>query len=254
MDRRQLLVLCGMAALAGCAGDGVFDDDDNDEGEALDDTDDSEAETTDDDDEDEDGEDAADTDDETDEADVVQFGTVTQFADAFEFELETVTEEGEFRGHGRIHGANSYWQMEGNGQVTEMYLVDGDHYFVDGDECILLPAQEAEAQEDVETDLEDHETEVEQHPTLEPVGTETIDGEETYVFELSADEATTHEGPITYYVSVETGYLRRIEHETMTMDFHSWGEADPIEPPEMDCIDMDEMADGEMEQPMSLLR
>ena len=56
----------------------------------------------------------------------------------------------------------------------------------------------------------------------------TVDGEEVYVIE--PDEITT------MYVSVETGYRVRMESGPSTVaEFHSWGETDPIEPPEEDC-------------------
>lgn len=248
--RRFLATVGGMSVLAGCAGDeeggpgneaGPETDDEEEQaddtgGGGEDDGGDTGGEEGDDEDTEGDGETEGDGDDEN-----AQFGRITQFADSYAFEGES-TEEGEtFRWSGRAHEDGSYMRMEENGEVMEMYFVGDETYVVRGGECSVMNSGDFEGVEEErvgELDLEGHEEEAVEHPELEAVGRDTIDGEEVYVFELSADEAAEHDVDVTYYVSVETGYLRRVEYETAVMDFHSWGSVDPIEPPDMECMDV----------------
>ena len=258
LTRRRWLGLCGTATvpvLAGCTGgedadepadepadDGTDGDDDgatgddgetgDGDGDAMEDDDDEPEE----DDDEEGGE---------EEEEAARFGDVIQFTEAFAFEWESTGEEMEWnQGSGRTDGENWYWRMETEGgEVTEMYIIDGDLYMIEGDECFLMPEREEEGEQE-EVDTTTHEREAEQNPDLEPVGEDTIDGETVLVYELSPDESVTHDEEMTYYVSAETGYLRRIETETDVIDFHSWGDIDPIEEPDMDCMTMGEEEEG----------
>ncbi|MDL5362429.1 hypothetical protein [Halalkalicoccus sp. NIPERK01] len=169
------------------------------------------------------------------------FGQSARFADSYAFEMRSL-ETGETLGwSGRVDGEDSYMRMEEDGGAMEFYSVGGETYIVQDGGCFLMRPEEFEAAEGEDVDEPDmgaHEGEAAAHPELEAVGRDTIDGEEVYVFELSASEASEHDGAVTYYVSVETGYLRRVESEDTAMDFHSWGDVDPIEPPEMECMEM----------------
>lgn len=169
------------------------------------------------------------------------FGQSARFADSYAFEMRSL-ETGETLGwSGRVDGEDSYMRMEDNGGVMEFYSVGGETYTVQDGGCFLMRPGEFEGTEGEDVDEPDvgvHEGEAAAHPELEAVGRDTIDGEEVYVFELSASETAEHDGAVTYYVSVETGYLRRVESEDTAMDFHSWGDVDPIEPPEMECMEM----------------
>ena len=49
------------------------------------------------------------------------------------------------------------------------------------------------------------------------------------VYDLSQRESQT------VYVNAETGRLRRVDFNRGTIDYHSWGAVDEIQPPEMDC-------------------
>lgn len=178
------------------------------------------------------------------------FGQSTRFADSYAYEMRSL-ETGEPSGwSGRVDGGDSYMRMEDEGGMMEFYSIGDETYIVQDGGCFLTRSGEFEGTEgeDVdEPDMEAHEGTAAAHPELEAVGRDTIDGEEVYVFELSASEAAEHDDAVTYYVSVETGYLRRVESGGTAMDFHSWGEADPIEPPEMECTEMDGWDDsGEM--------
>ncbi|WP_336364404.1 hypothetical protein [Halalkalicoccus salilacus] len=168
------------------------------------------------------------------------FGQSARFADSYAYEMRSL-ETGEPSGwSGRVDGEDSYMRMEDEGGVMEIYSIDDETYVIQDGGCFLVRSGEFEGTEgeDVdEPDVEAHEEEAAAHPELEAVGRDTIDGEEVYVFELSASEAAEHDDAVTYYVSVETGYLRRMESEDTAVDFHSWGNVDPIEPPEMECME-----------------
>lgn len=169
------------------------------------------------------------------------FGQSARFADSYAYEMQSL-ETGEPSGwSGRIDGEDSYMRMEDESGVMEFYSIGDETYVVQNGGCFLTRSGEFEGteSEDVdEPDVEAHEGAAAAHPELEAIGRDTIDGEEVYVFELSASEAAEHDDAVTYYVSVETGYLRRVESEDTAMDFHSWGEVDPIEPPEMECTEL----------------
>lgn len=250
-DRRRFLaVVGGMSVLAGCAGDEeggpgneTGSETDDEEGQADDTAGGSEEDGEDTGGEEGDGEDTGgngETEGDDDDGNA-QFGEITQFADSYAFEGES-SEEGEtFLWSGRVHEGRSYMRMEENGEVMEMYFVGEETYVVQGGECSVMSSGDFEGLEEEragDLDLEGHEEEAVEHPELEAVGRDTIDGEAVHVFELSADEAAEHDVDVTYYVSVETGYLRRVEYESAVMDFHSWGSVDPIEPPDMECMDM----------------
>lgn len=244
VTRRRWLGVCGALSattLAGCTGGGETDGGPADGGADGDGTDEDDDGAADDDeadggsgDETDEGDDAAENDDGSS-----RFGDVIRFTEEFAFEWESTDEStGTVRGSGRFHGENMYWQAEEeDGSEWEMYVVDGDMYVIEGDECFRMPQQEQEDDRE-EVDTEIHEREASENPDLEPVGTDTIDGETVLVFELSRDEAATHDEEITYYVSAETGYLRRVETATDVIDYHSWGDVEPIEAPDVECVTM----------------
>jgi hypothetical protein len=169
------------------------------------------------------------------------FGQSARFADSYAFEMRSLETGETLRWSGRIDGEDSYMRMEDEGGVMEFYSISDETYIVQDGGCFRMRPGESEGVEGGDVDepnMGAHEGEAAAHPELEAVGRDTIDGEEVYVFELSASEAAEHDGAVTYYVSVETGYLRRVESEGTAMDFHSWGDVDPIEPPEMECMEM----------------
>lgn len=259
MNRRWFLAACGAAAVAGCtddepaapengaddgeedtddtAGDDIDGADQNDGDDATDATGDDGDDTGD---APDDGDEPEDDTDDSSDGGSAQLGEVLQFTEAFAFDFEGTAEDGSIQGNGRVTANGSYWQIETDGEVMEMYYLDESVYWTQGEECYRMDGTEGDLDEEVGTDLEvPAEGELEDYPELEAVGRETIDGEEMYVYELSADEADLDDD-VTYYVSVETGHLRRVVQEDMTMNFHSWGEVDPIEAPDMDCTDVSE--------------
>lgn len=110
--------------------------------------------------------------------------------------------------------------------------------------CIEDPGSDMTPSEgEREVDTEEYESDVEEYATLSPTGTTTIDGEQMYVFELTP-EMTGNQETSTYYVSVNSGYLRRVETSDRVLKLHSWGEVEPVEAPDMECRDMSDMPSG----------
>jgi hypothetical protein len=255
--RRRVLYLAGVigaSALAGCTddggtepgdddqaggGDGGGSDDassgpdgdgetdDNDGGE----TDDTDGETADDtdgsDDENEtDGEGDTDGgDDGTDDS-----GESPRLRDVFAFEQSYVMEFDTADGTGtwRFHEGDSYFEGTFGGERTEMYRIRTesgvDTYTVSGDQCFKTSV---EFEQDDVFDPEQPEADSEEYYAS---GTETVDGQEAYVFEVEGG---------TYYLSVATGYPVRFEsREGEVVTFRSWGETEPISPPEGECREL----------------
>lgn len=226
--------------------DGPEDDEGDDDGQA-----DGEGEGDDDDqvddegDDDDDGQvDDEDDGDEDEEEGDAQFGEAVRTSDSYAYEMALEMDGEPVEWIGRVHGEDSYMRLEGDEGVMETYVIGDESYWVEGDECFLMSDgvahENPEAKDLEDPDLED---DTEDHPELESAGTDEIDGEPVYVFELSAEEDAGIDEDTTYYVSAETGYIRRIELEDGVMDFHSWGEVDPIEPPDMECAEMGGMDD-----------
>jgi hypothetical protein len=135
---------------------------------------------------------------------------------------------------GRFHGGDVYWEIDQQGQQMEWYLVDGASYVVTGGQCFTGSTQMAVGAEQAHPDQFPENAQA--HPNVEPAGTETIEGDEVLVYEISAADGGSE--TLTYYVLADSGYPRRIESESMQWDFHSWGEVDPIEAPEGNCQEM----------------
>jgi len=132
----------------------------------------------------------------------------------------------------RYHGDDWYQRYEDiEGKLLELYRVDGDDYAViDSEQCFVDPSESLTPDSEVESDAETYGSKPD--VDLEPTGTDVLDGETVYAFEVSGPDV---EGVSTFYVSASTGYLRRIEAEWGVIVFHSWGEVEPISPPDMEC-------------------
>ena len=129
----------------------------------------------------------------------------------------------------RFNSGDFHQTVESNQGTFDIYRVDGDLYMVQqGETCIKNPGQMPATESGVDPGNQD--SVAENYPDLTPEGRETIDGEEMYVYEAQSDGQT-----MTWYVSVESGYLRRVEFDQGTVDYHSWGEVGPIEKPDMEC-------------------
>ena len=205
----QLLGLAGTGVLAGCLGDS--EDDDSVADEPTDDE--SGDELTDDESADEPTDDES-TDEPTDSP---------ELRDALNWETSYIMELAVPLGSGTtfVYEGDTYTQWTIDGVEMEAYRIGTDAYIVVDGEC-LRP--------DVVSDDEIFEPDRLRAEFGEVVPDErsTIDGQEAYVF--SVDDGFL-------YVSVESGYPLRFEDEddSAVINFHSWGETEPISPPDMDC-------------------
>jgi hypothetical protein len=128
----------------------------------------------------------------------------------------------------RYNGGNFHNTFETEQGTVEIYQVDDDFYLVQQGQCIKNPGQNPTAEPPVAP--EEQENVGDQYDGLTPEGRTTIDGEEVWEYEVE------NEGEVvTWYVSVETGYITRVEFQQGTIDYHSWGDVDPIEAPDADC-------------------
>lgn len=249
--RRRVLYLAGIVgatALAGCtdSDDGADDDDGDggstdgtgsggdDDGGTGSDGGDSDSGGDDDSDDGSGGDDGG-SDDDTDgdengDDGADSSGDGPRLRDVFAFEQSYVMEFDTTDGTGTwtFHEGDSYFEGTFDGERTEMYRIETDSgvdtYTVSGGQCFKTSIDFE--QEDV-FDPEQPEADSEEYYAS---GTETVDGQEAYVFDVEGG---------TYYVSVDTGYPVRFEsQEGDVVTFHSWGATDPISPPEGECTEL----------------
>ena len=152
-------------------------------------------------------------------ADVVSEDDVNGFVAEFEVDADAP-----ISGKQVVYGDDFYLEEDVSG--IERYAVGDTIYIVHGSQCF---AEDRGDHEDVDGMYVASEpvrgTPLDEIPVTDVT---TIDGEEAYVIEV--DEMNT------MYVSTETGYRVRDEWgESGVADLHSWGETDPIIPPDMDC-------------------
>ncbi|MFP8958482.1 hypothetical protein ACLI4Y_17350 [Natrialbaceae archaeon A-CW3] len=154
----------------------------------------------------------------------VYFGDVIDYESSFVADLTLVATEmpGPAEGYQRVHGDDFHVYIEETEEI-EMYGVDGDLYTIVMGHC-SLESRDPEQGQYVPVD----QSPGDEYVSLAAVGTTTVNGEEVYVFEHHAT---------VEYLSTTTGYPVRSEWATGRADFHSWGDVDPISPPDMPCTD-----------------
>ena len=210
-QRRRVVKLIGVgtvAAVAGCLGSNDDRDDSNGNG---DDDQNGSSEAS--------GSGEPDGDPETPENEDLTYGDVLEYESSFAVDLVLADAEGTQLNHGEDY----HVEIEtDDGEVVEMYGVDGDHYIVTMGHC-ERDSRDPEEGQHVDTDQEPDDD----LANLPVEGTTTIDGEEVYVFDDAGE---------TKYVSAETGYPVRFDWETGYAVFHSWGEVGPISPPD-NCVE-----------------
>lgn len=131
---------------------------------------------------------------------------------------------------GRVHSGDRYASITFRGETYELYHVDDVDYLVYGGRCVKNPPSNLEPEQS-DQKPEDWDEDMEEYRTLAPDGVTKVDGEEAYYWVFDHDG-----GDLTYYVSVSSGRLLRIESATGWIDFDSWGAVDPVEPPDMACV------------------
>lgn len=239
VSRRRLVGIATAGALgtAGCVGflgdDDGEDDRDEPEDGGDDTTDDSASEDAWVDDDSDDGDDATAGDTEAGP----QLGDQPLFPDAFAIEgTLSATEFDEptpFAGRVDAEG-NVYIAVDGPRNL-EWYVVEDRSYSVVDDDGQRRCFRGDESDGLPEADPRVFETEATENADLGPADTETVDGEQRNLYEISGENAVEHDGPIELAVSDETGYLRRVETPDSVWEFHSSGGVEPVEAPEMDC-------------------
>ncbi|MCU4926021.1 hypothetical protein OB905_08485 [Halobacteria archaeon AArc-dxtr1] len=152
-------------------------------------------------------------------SEAVYFGDVIDYESSFVADLALSSPE-PATGFQEVHDGNYYVYIDGSEEI-EMYGVGGDLYTVVMGYCDLESRDPEEAQY-VPVDL----ARDDEYASLSAAGTTTVRGEEVYVFE--------HHITVEY-LSTTTGYPVRSEWPNSRADFHSWGEVDPITPPDMPC-------------------
>ncbi|MFC6720165.1 hypothetical protein [Halobacteriaceae bacterium SHR40] len=232
MERRTFLLSVaagGIVGLAGCSGDG--EEDDSADGGSTDDDGSADDGSADGGSTDDDTGGASDDGDDGTGQESPTLGEVFQWEESF---IAEMTLEGQTVGEVTIrsNGGNYRQTLETEEGTFEIYSVDGDTYLVQQGSCILNPGGQVPEPDD-SIDPRDEEAVTSGQDDISPAGRGTIDGEEMYVYEYTSEGQT-----VTLSVSVQTGHLRRVEFDQGTIDYHSWGEVDPIEPPDMQCQDI----------------
>lgn len=178
---------------------------------------------------------------------------------SYELSVSVGAGDGETTLTGRVDGNDQYIRTGQGDAATETYLVDGQGYLVTGDQCVQYEVGVGGERPPGEADREDSAS-----MDLRLVERTTVDGRETYRFEPTGDGRTvtrstgtvpgttapatdanepgaTAVTPVredtqpTYYVDVETGYLRRIDTGTAVVEYGSWGAVPPVTPPGREC-------------------
>ena len=149
---------------------------------------------------------------------------------------------GHMEGVQTVYGRDGHLELEMDGGVSVEYFVVGDdEYEVVPGECMVGPRDDNPDYEDLVLFVWLDPFRGQDPNEYSVTDVTTIDGEEVYVIE------DPHES-WKMYVSTETGYRVRedLSDEDLAVgsgmgsddgvaNFHSWGEPDPIEPPDMVC-------------------
>lgn len=204
MNRRQF-VAAGSTALAvtvaGCAGTGNGD-----------------------------GSDVAPTTDDAD-GDGPRFGDAFVQGTSFGYTSQYTPEDGGTATiEGRVHNENQYTRTEMDGTVFEQYMVDGVTYIVSDGQCFENPSTDV-VPDDPDQEPGSFDEDADRYANRSPDGTTTVNGEQAYYWEI--DDSGEQ---VTYYASVSGGRPLRVEFPEGQIAYHSWGSADPINPPEMECV------------------
>jgi hypothetical protein len=134
---------------------------------------------------------------------------------------------------GAWNGGNYVTQVSSDTGTVDTYLVDDVTYIVADGTCTEIPST-GSSPGGIDTSslvsTQQTTTNVQQHNSIVARGRATIDGEEMYVFEIPAGSSGSG-GPTTYYVSVATNRLRRVESQGAVIDYFDWGQVAPITAP-----------------------
>jgi len=161
-------------------------------------------------------------------------GEAATFPSSYALDITTTSNGQSMDMSGRFHDGDMYLEFQQQGQTMDWYLVEGQTYVVSNGSC-LTGMSEGVNEEQVNPGT--HETTATNNPGLTPTGTDTIDGQEVLVYEVSGTGGSDVD-TVTYYVLTDSGYPRRIEAGPTTWDMHSWGEVGPVSKPDTNCRSM----------------
>ncbi len=130
----------------------------------------------------------------------------------------------------RHDNGDTYWEVTQQGMQFELYVINGESYQRVGGECVpTAEADDIDAESEpsvVDPDIVGNDPESGERY---PVGKETVNDTDVFVYEVPIDTGSAETG--TVYVESDTGYLRRLEYEQGSLEFHSWGEVESVELP-----------------------
>jgi hypothetical protein len=168
-----------------------------------------------------------------DVADGPAFSEAVDLQDEFAFEVTAHYQDAQVTG--RRYQGDHYHDVRVSGTRVEEYFVDGTSYVVTEGVCVTNPDPSSDPTSELNLQMvgtERFQTAVTGNANVQPVGTTTISGDEVYAYEVTVDDVQS-----VYYVTVDTNLLRRVEMNApegdVVVEFHSWGDVDPVEPP--DC-------------------
>lgn len=162
---------------------------------------------------------AGDDDDDGGDPTSTRLRDVFRWEDSYVMDFDSPTGSG----HWTLHEGDAHMRWTDDGEVVETYHIGNEYYMIVEGQCYKRSVDHAAFNVfDIEEPAED----VEEYYAT---GTDTIDGEAVYVFDV---------GDGAYYISQSTGYPLRFEgyQDGSVVTIHSWGSTDPIQPPDMDCF------------------
>lgn len=122
-----------------------------------------------------------------------------------------------------VHEGDAHMRWTNEGETMETYHIGTDYYTIVDGQCYRRTVEESTS------DFFDPE-----EPAMDDLeyfvsGTDTIDGEAVYVFDI---------GDGAYSISRSTGYPLRFEgyEDGTVVTLHSWGNTAPIQPPDLECF------------------
>lgn len=161
----------------------------------------------------------------------------TQFETSYRYRVDFSGYEGgdvSMEMTGEWHEGDYHSQTVYQGMTVDMYQVGGQLYMEAGGQCTSVSGAGATPLPDVDTEefagTEDTQTNFEQWASLMPTGQQTIDGEAMWEFHVPAGEFGNPES-ITFFISVDSGYLRRLETQGVVAEYWDWGNVGPIQAP-----------------------
>jgi hypothetical protein len=147
-----------------------------------------------------------------------------ELENSYRFTAEFQGEEGTITQEGRWYETDFAVEITFQGQdgTLMMYNVGESEAYETGGECF--------SQDVPETRDPGNWTEAEylRNISVRPSRTTTIDGEEVSVYETESGQASL-DGPFTYYVSAETGHLRKQESADATIEMYDWGHGESVD-------------------------